>query len=134
MKFFPALCAGKISCSGRLGNKDDADGKVFEIFVLCDRPPKMVFDYQEFGLGVRKKLELLGGAELVIQGNQNAAAEEDGIRRDQPLGLIGHDDGGARAVLKVRILQSPCEGMRNFLELAVGEAKVLAFAIRFDQA
>ena len=79
-------------------------------------------------------MQLFGGGELVIERNQNAAAEENRVGRNQPFRLIRHDDRGARAVLETRILQRARERQRDFLELAVGEADILAVAVRFDQA
>ena len=55
---------------------------------LHDRAPEMVLDDQHFGFGVREKLQVLLSAELVVEGNKYAAAIEDCVCRDQPLGLI----------------------------------------------
>ena len=47
-----------------------------------------------------EELKLFGCGEFVIERHEDAAAEKNSAGGNQPLGLIGHDDGGARAVLE----------------------------------
>ena len=53
---------------------------------------------------------------------------------DQPLGLIRHDNGGAVSGRKARVLKGRRQRLGRFAELPVGEARLLAFAVGFDQA
>ncbi len=85
-------------------------------------------------LRMGEELQLFSGREFVIERDQDAAAEENRVGGDQPFGLIGHDDGGACAVSQSGILQRARQGQRLFFELAIGEARVFAIAIGFDQA
>ncbi len=133
-KFLPAFCSGKLSPARRLGDEHHARAYILEAGILHDRPPDMVLGDQKFGFRMSQQLELLGRRELVIQGNQHAAAIKNGIGGDQPLRLVRHDDRGASAISQARILQRASKRVRNFLELAVGEADFLAVAVRFDQA
>ena len=98
------------------------------------RFPCVVFDDEKFRLRVREQLNLLVRGELVIHRNENAAAEENRVRGNQPLRLIGHDDRRARAVREAGVLQRARQRQRRFLELAIRETGVFAVAIRFDQA
>ena len=77
---------------------------------------------------------MLGRGQLVVERNQHAAAIENGIGRNQPLRLIGHDDRGAVAGTELGVLQSARQRQRHFLEVGIGEAGLLAVAVRFDQA
>ena len=99
-----------------------------------DGAPELVFDDENAPFEWASSCQVLGGRELVIERNQHAAAEKNGVGGNQPLGLIGHDDGGACAVAKAGFLQTRRERIGYFFELLVGEADVFAFAIGFDEA
>src|ERR1700751_2530296 len=73
------------------------------------------------------------GRELVVKGNENSSAEEDGVRGDQPLGLVGHDDRRAVAFAKIRILQRTSQRSREFLKIGIGKTGLFAIAIGFNQ-
>ncbi len=81
-----------------------------------------------------EQLQMLGGGELVIERDQNAAAIEDGIGRDQPFRLIGHDDGGAVVGVEIGVFQSAGQRQRDFFEIGIGQAEFFAIALGFDQA
>ena len=83
---------------------------------------------------MREQLKMLSGGELVIERNKNAAREKHGVRRNQPLGLIGHDDRGAVSRGKTRFFEGCRHGLGGFAELPVSEAGALVVAVRFDQA
>ena len=101
---------------------------------LHDGSPDGIFHEEEARLRVVEQGELLGGSQLVIERNEHAAAAEDGVGRNQPFRLIGHDDGGAVAGGKAGFLQGGGQGQRRIGELAIGEPGSLALAIGFDQA
>src|SRR5215467_1857004 len=82
---------------------------------------------------MRKKLEVLGWAELVVERYQHAAAVEDGIGGNQPFGLIRHDDRGAIIGVEVGVFQCAGEGKGDFLEIGVGESEFFAISFGFDQ-
>ena len=86
------------------------------------------------GFGMRQQLQMLGGGELVIERHEHAARKKHGVGRDQPLRLIGHDDRGAVSGGKAGIFQRRRQRFGRFAELPVGQARVLAFAVGFDQA
>ena len=135
-KFFPALSAGEIGVRGRFGDEHSARGEIVE-FV----PPALIARQRWYSVtrnfsaeNAREVASCSCGGEFVIERNQHAAAEKNRVGGDQPLGLIGHDDGGACAVLQARVLQRARERQRVLFELAIGEARVFAFAVGFDQA
>src|SRR5260370_33038388 len=96
-------------------------------------PPICVVGDQESGVGVNEQLPLLVGSELVVEGNHHAAAVQNGVGGNEPLGLVGHDDRCSITSPKTRILQRFCQEMRALLEVTVGEAFFLALAIGFDE-
>ena len=89
---------------------------------------------QHLGFRVRQQLQVLGGGELVIERNDHAARKKYGVGRNQPLGLIGHDDRGAVPGGKACIFERGRQRLGGFAELPVGQARALAFAVGFDQA
>ena len=70
---------------------------------------------------------------FVIEWNEDATCKENGISGDQPLRLIGHDNAGAVPRGETCVLQCFGQRMSAFLEIAIGEAFLLAFAVRLDQ-
>ena len=68
-------------------------------------PPDRIFGNENACAGMLEELPLLFRGELVIEWNEHAAAIENRVRGDQPLGLIGHDDRRAVARLEARFLQ-----------------------------
>ena len=94
----------------------------------------MIFNDEELGLRVREKFQLLGGSQFAIDRDEHAAAEENRVRRNQPLRLIRHEDGSACAALQSCALQRTRERQGGFLELAIREPNVFAFAISLDEA
>ncbi len=77
---------------------------------------------------------MLRRGELVVERDENAAREEDGIRGNQPLGLIRHDDAGAIASRERSVLQGAGERMSAMLKFLIGETFFFAIAVGFDQA
>ena len=77
---------------------------------------------------------MLGCSQLVIQRNQYAAAERNGVCRNQPLRLVRHDDRRAVARLKVGVLKRTAKRARHFLKVGVGKPNFFAVAIGFNQA
>src|ERR1700690_4664930 len=59
---------------------------------------------------------------------------ENRVRRNQPLRLIRHDDGGALAGIEIRIFESAGQGQSDFLETEIRQPNFLAIAVRLDQA
>src|SRR5581483_2521786 len=84
--------------------------------------------------GVQQQLRVLGRSQLVVERNEHPAAVEDRVRRDQPLRLVGHDDGGAVARPETVLLQRGRERQGGFFELAVAQAGFFAVAVGLDQA
>ena len=80
-----------------------------------------------------EKLPLFVRREFIVERNQRATCEENGIGRNQPLRLIGHDDAGSIARGETSILQGFRQRMRAFLEIAVREPFLLPFAVGFNQ-
>src|SRR3981189_2410022 len=96
-------------------------------------PPDRIFRNEDAGARMLEKLPLLVGSELVVEWNQRAARKKNGVRRNQPLGLIRHDDAGTVARCETSVLQRFGERMRARLEITICQAFVFAFAVRFDQ-
>src|SRR5258708_2450964 len=80
-----------------------------------------------------EQLPLLVRREFVIQRNEDATGEKNGVGRNQPFRLIRHDDAGASASGEAAVLQSFRKRMRAFLEIAVSQAFFLALTVRFDE-
>jgi len=83
---------------------------------------------------VLEQLPLFFSREFVVEGYEDAAAVENGIGRNQPLGLIGHDNGGAVGGFEGSVLHRLGEGMGALFELLICETFLFSFAIGFDQA
>ena len=81
-----------------------------------------------------EQLPMVVRREFVIERHKDAATEEDGVGRDQPLRLIRHDDAGSSASGEAYVLQSFGQRMRTFFEISVSQALFFALAVRFDQA
>jgi surfactin synthase thioesterase subunit len=82
---------------------------------------------------MREKLQVFTRRKFVIQWNQNATALQNRVGADQPLRLVGHDDGGVIAWEQLCILQSTGEWRSHLLEVGVCEARALAISVGFDQ-
>src|SRR5260370_815092 len=74
------------------------------------------------------------GYHPVIEGHHSSATIENGIIRDQPFRLIGHDDGRAISGIEVRILERPRQGKRDLFEVGIGEADLLPITLGLNQA
>src|SRR5215470_2188077 len=96
--------------------------------------PDGVFGDQNLRPRVLQKLPVFGRSELVVERNQNSAGIENRVSRNQPLGLIGHDDAGAVAAGKASLSQGAGERERAFAEFGIAKALFFAFPIGFDQA
>src|SRR5579871_1356412 len=83
---------------------------------------------------MRQQLDVLGRVELVIEGDEYAAAIKNRVRRDQPFRLIGHDDRGAITRGETGLLKRGRERQCGLFELRVREAGLFAVAIGLDQA
>src|SRR5690242_17349852 len=81
-----------------------------------------------------EELPLLFRGEFVIERDEHAAAIENRAGGNQPLGLIGHDDGCAVVGLEACVLQSLGQKLCALFEIAISEALFLAASIRFDEA
>src|SRR6267378_1398037 len=134
-KIFPAPRAGEIGICrcfrhqhGSHVRRGSASSRGAEL------APDRIFRDQQGSVRMLEQLPLFVRREFVIQGNKNAASKKNGIRRNQPLRLIRHDDAGASACGEAAFLQSSRKGMRAFLEVAISQALFLALAVRFDQA
>ena len=118
----------------RLGDQNGLHFVFLELRRLRDRAPQVVFDHQKLCLAVRQQLQMLGRGQLVIERHQHSAAMKNGVGRNQPLRLIGHDDGGAIAGLELGVLERARQGHRHFFEIGVSKAGLFLVAVRFDQA
>ncbi len=81
-----------------------------------------------------QQLQLLGRSKFVVEGNEDAATVENCVSGNQPLGLIGHENGGAVARIEVCVLKRTRQGQADFLEVGICEASFFPVAIRFDKA
>ena len=81
-----------------------------------------------------QQLPLLIRSELVIERHQHAGGIKYRVRRDQPLGLVGHDDRGAIARSKFRVLQSLRDRHGAISKFPVRQPKIFALAIRLNEA
>src|SRR5258706_5610140 len=97
-KFFPANCTGKINIWWCFGDEDG--------FEICcggmqwrdgELPPDWIFGDENTRPRMQEQLPLFFGEKFVVEWDQDAAAVEDGVSGNQPLGLISHDDGGVVA-------------------------------------
>ena len=107
---------------------------VVKFRALGDGAPEVVFNDQEFGLGVGQQGEVLVGGELVVERHQNSPRIKDRIRRNQPFGLVRHDDGTTHAGMELRVLQGAGQGQRHLLEVGIRQAGALAVAIGLNEA
>ena len=71
---------------------------------------------------MRQQLQMFGWRQFVIERHQHAAAVKNGVRGNQPLRLIGHDDRGAVAGIELGILQRARQRLGNIFEVGVGQA------------
>ena len=76
---------------------------------------------------------MLNRGQFEVDRNQNATAVEHRICRDEPLRLVGHDDGGAVGFVKSRGLQGRSDALGSSFEVAVRESAIFAFAVGFDE-
>ena len=81
-----------------------------------------------------QQLQMLGSRELVVERNQHAAAKKNRVRRDQPLRLVRHDDGGAIVGIEIGVFESAGQRQSNFFEIGVRQAKFFAIALGLDEA
>src|SRR5260370_21603940 len=133
-ELLPTLRSGKIGAGWRFGDEDGLQLMFAKRGRLRKEPPDMELRDQDARLRVREQLQLFLGRELVIERNENAAAIKDRIRGNQPLGLIGHDDGGAALNREAGILQRASQGERSVFELAIVEPCLLLVAVGFGEA
>ena len=133
-KSLPAHAAREIGIWRRFGHEHRPQFVLAKRGRLRDGAPQRILDKQNLRFRVREQLKMFGGGEFVIERNENAAREKYGVRRNQPLGLIGHDDRGAISRGKARFFESGRHGLGGFAKLPVGEAGALVVAVRFDQA
>src|SRR5262249_17028286 len=134
-KLLPAMRTSEVGVRRSFGDKD-------KFYVFCTRAfgsggelaPNRIFGDEDFRTRVFQQLPVFRWSQFVVERNERATGEENGVRRDQPLGLIGHDDAGAVAGGKTGILQSASERVSAVLELFEGEALLLAIAVGFNQA
>jgi hypothetical protein len=81
-----------------------------------------------------EELPLFLRSEFVVERNQRASRVKNGVRGNQPLRLIRHDDAGSPAACEPGVLQSPRQRMRPRSKFAIRHTLLLTLAIRFDQA
>ena len=81
-----------------------------------------------------QQLPLLIRREFVIERHQHAAGIKYRVRPDQPLGLIGHDDRGAIARSKSRILQRLRDRHGAISKFPVRQPEIFALSVRLDEA
>src|SRR5690606_24157458 len=72
-------------------------------------------------------------SELVVDGNQRRAGPERAQGRDQPLGLVLHDDRATIVGRETLPLEEGGEALGLLPELAIGVTAVLAVPIGLDQ-
>ena len=95
MKILPTPAARKTDIRRRLRNQNRMHMKLVKFRGLRDGAPQRIFDKQRARFGMRQELQMLGGGKFVIERHNHAARKKHGVGRNQPLGLIRHDDGGA---------------------------------------
>ena len=134
-KLLPSPRAGKIGAGWRFGDEHGFRAIARHGSVrLANRPPQRVFDDQHARLRVRQQGQMFGGGELVVERHEHAAGVKNRIGRNQPLGLIGHEDGGAVSGGKAGFLERGGQRQGRLCEFAVGQPATLALAVGFDQA
>ena len=133
-KIFPAERSRKFRPRRRFGDQNSLHFVVLELRRLHDRAPQVVFDHQKFRLAVRQQLQMLGRGQLVIERHQHATPMKNGVRGNQPLRLIGHDDRGPVAGTEFGVFESARQRHRHFFEIGIGEAGLFLVAIGLDQA
>src|SRR6266705_3628635 len=77
---------------------------------------------------------MLFGGQFVIERDKHSSDLKDRVRRNQPLRLISHDDGGTVSGTEFRVLKSTRQGRGSLLEVGISETSALAIAVRLDQA
>jgi hypothetical protein len=105
---------------------------VCKSFGAHNRAPDVKLHDEKLRLAVCQQLQVFCGSEFVVQRHQHATAIKNRIGGDQPLRLVGHDDGSAVADLKFSILKSAGKGMGHFLEVRIGHADFFPVAVGFD--
>jgi hypothetical protein len=81
-----------------------------------------------------QQLPLLVRGQFVIERHQHSAAKENRRRRNQPLGLICHDDRRTITGAKSGVLQRARQRFRAFLKFAIGQLEVFSLTVGFYQA
>jgi hypothetical protein len=101
---------------------------------LAQLSPNRIFRDQHPGTGMLQQLPMLAGGEFVIQRHQHAAGIKYRVRRNQPFGLVGHNNCRAIGGAKTEILQRSRNRHRRIAKLSVCQPVVLSLAIHFNQA
>src|SRR5208282_5426126 len=122
-KILPALRPRQIGVRGRFRYKDQRKLMLRKIGRLRDGAPEGELGDQHFGLRVGQKLELFVSSEFVVERDQHAAGEKNRIGGNQPLRLIGHDDGSAAGRGETGVLQSSRERESRVTELTKRQAQ-----------
>ena len=95
--------------------------------------PDGIFGDENFRARMFEELPLLGGGEFIVKRDEDSTAIKNGEGRDQPLGLVGHDDAGAVGGGEAGVLNGAGEWESAGFEFAVGEAVFFAFAVGLDE-
>ena len=90
---------------------------ILEFRALRNRPPQVILDDKKLRPGVSKQLQVFCRSQLVIERNKYSANLKNGVRRSQPLRLIGHDDGATVSGIEIGILKSARERRGNLFEI-----------------
>jgi hypothetical protein len=117
-KFLPPQAAREIGVRRRLGDHD--------VRSLCSRNAGACVMARHSGYSTNstsafecaRSCKMFGGGEFVIERNEHAAREKYGVRRNQPLGLIGHDDRGAAAGCKTEFFERGRQRLGSLAEIA----------------
>ncbi len=72
--------------------------------------------------------------QLIIERHEHAAAKENGIGRNQPFGLIAHQDRRAMAGSKSVFLPARRDSKRRVAKLPIGQAAAFLLSICLDEA
>ena len=94
----------------------------------------MVLNHEDLGFAVRQQLQVFRRRELVVQGHQDTTTVENGVGRNQPFRLVGHDDRGAIVRVKFRVFESAGQRQGDLFKIRISQAKFFTVAFCLDQA
>jgi len=132
---FPPLRSGHVGAIGGFGGDHSFQARGSGAAGRCaELAPDAVFGDEHLASECFRSCHCSSDLSLKSRGTSVAPRKKNRIGGNQPLGLIGHNDGDAVAGADAHVLQCFGERQGFVLEIAVGEALLFFAAVGFDQA